>query len=132
MEEQLGLLTATSTPDAKREFERWDHSNHISLMIMSTTFQKPLRAHNLKRLLRPRGQGNVREYIMKMFHIASRFKELKIELSEELIVPMILVSLPTQFYQFTISYNCRKEKWTLNEHISHCVQEEERLKHYKS
>ena len=27
-----------------------------------------------------------------------------------------------------MSYNTQKDKWTLNELISHCVQEEERLK----
>ena len=79
-----------------------------------------------------KGQGNVREYIMEMFHTASRLKALKIELSEELLVLMILVSLSAQFNQFKISYNCQKEKWTLNELISHCVQEEERLKRDKS
>jgi hypothetical protein len=31
-----------------------------------------------------------------------------------------------------VSYNCQKESWTVNELISHCVQEEERLKTDKS
>ncbi|KAH1082376.1 hypothetical protein J1N35_022137 [Gossypium stocksii] len=75
-----------------------------------------------------KGQRNVREYIMKMFHVASRLRALKIEFSEKLLVFMVLVSLPTQFNEFKISYNCQKEKWTLNKLISHCVQEEERLK----
>ncbi|CAN1177880.1 hypothetical protein LINPERPRIM_LOCUS8769 [Linum perenne] len=44
---------------------------------------------------------------------------------------MVLVSLPPQFSQFKISYNCKKEKWSLNELISHCVPEENRLKHDK-
>ncbi|KAH1032277.1 hypothetical protein J1N35_044451 [Gossypium stocksii] len=43
-----------STPNAKKDFERWDRLNHMSLMIMSTTFQKPLGIQNLKRLLRTR------------------------------------------------------------------------------
>ena len=41
---------------------------------------------------------------------------------------MVLISLPAQFNQFKVSYNCQKETWSLNELISHCVQEEERLK----
>lgn len=41
-----------------------------------------------------KGQGNMGEYIMEMFHAASRLKALKIELSEELLVLTILVSLP--------------------------------------
>ncbi|KAH1091184.1 hypothetical protein J1N35_018441 [Gossypium stocksii] len=108
--EQLVPVTTASTLDAKRDFERWDHSNCMSLMIMSTTFQKPLGAHNLKRLLwlRYKSQGNEMEYIMEMFHVSSRLKAFKIELSEELLVLMILVSLLAQFNQFKISYNCQK------------------------
>ncbi|XP_012477543.1 uncharacterized protein LOC105793163 [Gossypium raimondii] len=79
-----------------------------------------------------KGQENVREYIMEMFHTTSRLKALKIELFEELFVLMILVSLPVQFYHFKISYNCQKEKWSLNVLIYHCVQEEEMLKRDKS
>lgn len=56
---------------------------------------------------------------MEMSHLASKLKAL---------VHLILISLPTQFNQFKVSYNCQKDKWTLNKLISHCVQEEERLK----
>ena len=44
---------------------------------------------------------------------------------------LVLISLPTQFSQFKVSYNCQNETWSLNELISHCVQEEERLKQEK-
>ena len=44
---------------------------------------------------------------------------------------LVLISLPTQFSPFKISYNTQKEKWTLNELIAQCVQEEERLKQEK-
>ncbi|KAK5771753.1 hypothetical protein PVK06_047995 [Gossypium arboreum] len=40
-----------------------------------------------------KGQGNMMEYIMEMFHATSRLKALKIELFEELVVLMVLVSL---------------------------------------
>ncbi|KAK5776419.1 hypothetical protein PVK06_044378 [Gossypium arboreum] len=33
-EEQPAPLTAESTPDVKKDFEMWDHSKHMSLMIM--------------------------------------------------------------------------------------------------
>nr|KYP46851.1 hypothetical protein KK1_031554 [Cajanus cajan] len=78
------------------------------------------------------GKGNIREYIMEMSHIASKLKALKLELSEDLLVHLVLISLPTQFGQFKVSYNCQKETWSLNELISHCVQEEERLKQDKT
>ena len=53
------------------------------------------------------------------------------ELSEDILVHLVLISLPTQFSPFKISYNKQKEKWTLNELIAQCVQEEERLKQEK-
>uniref|UniRef100_A0A6N2MTR1 Integrase catalytic domain-containing protein n=1 Tax=Salix viminalis TaxID=40686 RepID=A0A6N2MTR1_SALVM len=75
-----------------------------------------------------KGKGNVREYILEMSHLASKLKALQLELSEDLLVHLVLISLPAQFNQFKVSYNCQKETWSLNELISHCVQEEERLK----
>ena len=41
---------------------------------------------------------------------------------------LVLISLHAQFNQFKVSYNCLKDSWSLNELISHCIQEEERLK----
>ncbi|RVW75445.1 Retrovirus-related Pol polyprotein from transposon TNT 1-94 [Vitis vinifera] len=79
-----------------------------------------------------KGKGNVREYIMEMSHLASKLKALKLELSDDLLVHLVLISLPTQFNRFKVSYNCQKDKWTLNELISFCVQEEKRLKQDKT
>ena len=45
---------------------------------------------------------------------------------------LFLLSLPTQLSQFKVSYNCQKEKWTINEHILYYVQEEKRLKQEKT
>ncbi|XP_074344429.1 uncharacterized protein LOC141683587 [Apium graveolens] len=74
-----------------------------------------------------KGKGNIREYIIRMSNLAGKLKELKLELSDELLVHLVLISLPPQFGHFVVSYNTQKEKWTLNELISHCVQEEERV-----
>lgn len=79
-----------------------------------------------------KGKGNLREYIMEMSNLASKLNILKLELPEDLIVHFVLISLPTHFGQFKVSYNTHKDKWSLNELISHCVQEEERLKRDKS
>ena len=68
---------------------------------------------------------------MEMSHLASKLRAHKLDLSEDLLVHLVLISLPTQFSQFKVSYNCQKETWSLNELISHCVQEEERLKQKK-
>ena len=74
------------------------------------------------------GKGNIREYILEMSHLTSKLKALKLVLSEDLLLHLVLISLPSQFNHFKVSYNCQKESWSLNELISHCDQEEERLK----
>ncbi|XP_025980026.1 uncharacterized protein [Glycine max] len=74
-----------------------------------------------------KGKGNIREYIMEMSNLASKLKSFKLELGEDLLVHLVLISLPAHFGQFKGNYNTQKDKWSLNELISHCVQEEERL-----
>ncbi|XP_062089655.1 uncharacterized protein LOC133796191 [Humulus lupulus] len=44
--------------------------------------------------LKYKGQGNIREYIIEMHHIVSRLKTLKIELSNDVLVLMVLLMLP--------------------------------------
>ncbi|GMP44012.1 hypothetical protein CsSME_00013142 [Camellia sinensis var. sinensis] len=146
-------LTAQSTPEETVYFEKWDRSNKLSLMIMKhgilevfrgaitedvtvagqKRFAKNDKAETSTLLaslisIKYKGNGNVREYIMEMSHLASKLKALKLDLSDDLLVHLVLISFPAQFNQFKVSYNCQKEKWTLNELISFCVQEEERLK----
>ena len=81
--------------------------------------------------MRYKGKGNIREYIMEMSHLVSKLKALKLELSEDLLVHLVLISLPTQFSQFKVSNNCQKETWSLNELISGCVQEKDIIKQDK-
>ena len=42
-QEQPSPLTAEITPDEKMEFERWDRSNHMSLMIMQQCIPEAFR-----------------------------------------------------------------------------------------
>lgn len=155
-------LTDKSFVDEKQDYEKWDRSNRMCLMIMKRGIPESFRGSmsdevtakeflaKIEKLfvkndkaeisttslnlisMRYKDKGNIREYIMEMSHLASKLKALKLELSEDLLVHLVLVSLPAQFNQFKISYNCQKEKWSLNELISHCVQEEERLKQDKT
>ncbi|RDX71795.1 hypothetical protein CR513_48800, partial [Mucuna pruriens] len=73
-----------------------------------------------------KGRGNIREYIMEVSNLAAKFKSLKLELDKDLIVHLVLISLRAHFGQFKVSYNTQKDKWSLNQLISHYVQEEER------
>ena len=64
---------------------------------------------------------------MEISNLASKLKTVKLELGEDILVHLVLISLPAHFGQFKVSYNIQKDKWSFNELISHCVQEEERL-----
>ncbi|KAL2524684.1 hypothetical protein Adt_09738 [Abeliophyllum distichum] len=157
--EKLASLTDASSPDDRRNFEKWERSNRMSLMIIKRGIPEAFRGAvseevtNAKEFLaeiekhfakndkaetstllqslismKYKSKENIREYIMQMSHTASKLKALKLNLSDDLLVHLVLISLPAHFNQFKVNYNCQKEKWTLNELISYCVQEEERLK----
>ncbi|XP_025979688.1 uncharacterized protein LOC114368164 [Glycine soja] len=49
-------------------------------------------------------KGNIREYIMEMSNLASKLKSLKLELGEDLLMHLVLISLPANFGQFKVSY----------------------------
>ncbi|XP_039115899.1 uncharacterized protein LOC120251446 [Dioscorea cayenensis subsp. rotundata] len=151
-------LTDQSSLEDRRVFERWERSNRIGLMIMKNTIpetflnttsdkrdikqfldtleerfvrsDKAETSATLKKLvsMRYKGDRNIREYVLDMCHLAGKLKSLKFEIPEDVLVHMVLISLPPQFSQFEVNYNCQKEKWTVNELISHLAQEEDRIK----
>jgi len=41
-----------------------------------------------------KGKGNIRDYIIEMFNLASKLKSLKLELGKDLLVHLVLISLP--------------------------------------
>ena len=69
----------------------------------------------------------VREHIMQMRDIAAQLKTLEVDMSESFLVHYILNTLPLQYGPFKISYNTHKDKWSINELLAMCVQEEGRL-----
>ena len=69
----------------------------------------------------------LREHIMEMRDIVVQLKSLEIEMSESFLVHFILNSLPFEYEPFKISYNTHKEKWSVNELLTMCVQEKGRL-----
>ena len=151
-------LTDNSTTEEKSIYEKWERSNRMSLMIIKHSISDTIRGampkeENAKKFLsqiadrfvasekveactllsklvtmRYNGKGNIREYIMEMSNLVTKMKALKLEFSQEILVYLVLISLPTQFGPFKINYNTQREKWTLNELIAQCVQEEERMK----
>jgi hypothetical protein len=74
---------------------------------------------------------NVLEHIVEMRDIAAQLKSLEVEIFESFLVYLILNSLPPQYGPFKISYNTHKDNCSINELLTMCVQEKERLKHEK-
>ena len=69
-------------------------------------------------LMQYKGKRNIREYIMEMSNLVTQLRALNLELFDDILVHMVLISFPTQFSPFKINYNTQKEKWTLNELIT--------------
>ena len=76
------------------------------------------------KLIRIRG---VRDHIMGLRDISTQLKTLEVTLSETFLVHFILNTLPQQYSPSKISYNTPKDKWSNNELLTMCVQEEGRL-----
>ncbi|KAI9157783.1 hypothetical protein LWI28_027996 [Acer negundo] len=139
LSEQPASLTDASSLDDRKNFEKWDSSNRMSLMIIKLpeafrgavseeiTKAKEFLAKIEKRFaknnkvetsallqslvsMKYKDKGNIREYIMEMSHIASKLKALKLELSDDLLVHLVLISLSAQYGQFKVSYNYQKVK----------------------
>jgi len=126
--EQPASLTTESSPDDRKNFEKWEHSIRMSLMIIKRDILKAFRGavsdeitlakyflaeiekHFVKNdkietstylvsliFMKYKGQKNIKEYIMQMSYIASKVKALKLELSEDLLVYLVLILPPAQF-----------------------------------
>ena len=64
---------------------------------------------------------------MKMQDLAAQLKILELEISVAFLVHYILSTLHAQYGPFKISYNTQKDKWSISELMTMCVQEEGRL-----
>ena len=121
------------------QIDKWERSNRMCLAIMKRTIptgfrgsiaestsakkflseieqyfaknEKAETSNLLSKLvtMKYKGKGNIREYIIGMSNLAGKLKELKLELSDELLVHLVLISLPPQFGHFVVSYNTQKE-----------------------
>ncbi|KAJ9557382.1 hypothetical protein OSB04_011996 [Centaurea solstitialis] len=74
------------------------------------------------------GQGSIREYILQGIDTACKLKEMKISIDDSFLVHLLLNSLPDQYSHLRSLYNTQKEKWTLDELITICVQEKSEVK----
>ena len=144
--------TSTKEQLSTTNIEKWELSNCMNLMIIRHSILESFRgsiteSENAKKCfveiekyfakngkgeasnlltnltsMRYKDNGNIREYVMKMSNLARKLKTLDIKINENLLVHLVLISLVVQFTQFKISYNTQKDKWSINELISKCVQ----------
>ncbi|XP_019185241.1 PREDICTED: uncharacterized protein LOC109180208 [Ipomoea nil] len=68
-----------------------------------------------------------REHIMQLRDITAQLKELEIILPDDYLVLFALDTLPQEYNPFKISYITHKEDWSINELITMCAMEEQRL-----
>ena len=67
------------------------------------------------------------DHIRRMRDKAAQLKSLEVTVLDTFLVHYILNTLPQQYSPFKISYNIHKDKWSINELLAMCVQEEGRL-----
>jgi hypothetical protein len=146
-------LTDTSTVADITLYERWERSNHLSMMFIKTkistgihgsvdqhekvrdlltaideqfvTSDKALASTLIMKFssLRLTSVRGVHKHIMQMRENVAQLKKLEVEMSESFLVHYILNTLPHQYGPFKISYNTHKEKWSINELMTMCVLE---------
>ena len=119
--------TSTPENLNEANIEKWEQSNRLSLMLMKRSIPEAFRGSitesaNAKKFLLDTEQvfaknekaetrillrklvgikytnkENIREYIMEMSNISRKLKALKLQLSDDLLVHLVLISLPAQF-----------------------------------
>jgi len=100
----------------------WDAKSFIDAIEQYFTSNEKANASSLLTKLisiKYKGKENIREYIMEMSNLTSKLKALKLELPDDLLVHLVLIYLSAHFGQLKVSYNTHKDKWTLDELISH-------------
>ncbi|XP_062005369.1 uncharacterized protein LOC133722499 [Rosa rugosa] len=154
-------ITDTSTRLEKDKAEKWESNNRMCIKIMQRAMTDTVRGGipvceraadflaaieekfkesdkaeitnlmNTLSTMKYDGNGSVREHCLKMIDIASKLKTLEVPVADPWLVYLALSSLPPQFSQLVTTYNTQRDKWTINELISICVQEEDRIKKEK-
>uniref|UniRef100_A0A803M5E7 Integrase catalytic domain-containing protein n=1 Tax=Chenopodium quinoa TaxID=63459 RepID=A0A803M5E7_CHEQI len=150
-------ITEDSTQDAISLYEKWERSNRLSVMFIKTKICTSIRGSvdkhtNVKELIKAIDEQfatsdkalastlimqfssmkltetkGVRDYIMRMRDITAQLKDLEVTMSDSFLVHFILCTLPNQYDPFKVSYNTHKDKCSINELMTMCVQEEGRL-----
>ncbi|KAL0337592.1 UNVERIFIED_CONTAM: Retrovirus-related Pol polyprotein from transposon TNT 1-94 [Sesamum calycinum] len=122
-------IAETSEPVEVDLYEKWERSDRLSVMFIKTKISTSIQGTLIMRFTSQKltGLNGVPEYIMQMRDIATELKSLEVDMSESFLMHYILNTLLPQYALFKISYNTHKDKWSINELMIMCVQEEGRL-----
>ena len=72
--------------------------------------------------LRFTGIRGVCDHIMRMVDISAQLKSLEVSMSESFLFHYIVCTLHPQYSPFKIFSNTHKDKWSINELLTICVQ----------
>ena len=145
-------ITETSTAEPVCLYDKWERFNRRSVMFIKTKVSTGIRGSveqidKVKPLLKAIdeqfvtsdkalastlimqfsstkliGITRVRDHIMHMRDIAAQLRSLEVTMSDTFLVHYILNTFPQQYSPFKISYNTHKDKWSINELLTMCVQ----------
>ncbi|KAB2604291.1 retrotransposon protein [Pyrus ussuriensis x Pyrus communis] len=120
-EEKPAAITAESTADHKAKVEKWERTNRMSLMIMRKAMVSSVKGGVPK-------QDNAKDFLAA---VGEKFKE-----SDKAETGTFLTQITSMKFDgegsLKVSYNTQKVKWGIDELITMCAQEEDRLKSDKS
>lgn len=155
------MITLTSTNAQKLKAEKWERSNKVAVFFMQKYMNETVRGsiaetddaraylaaiaqkfqaspkaeaiNSMGALYKAQfdGESSVRAHIMKLIDIGKKLSALEIPIPNPFLINSALESLPEAYSQLKVSYNTQKDKWTVDELIAYCVQEEARLKREK-
>ncbi|XP_004301906.1 PREDICTED: uncharacterized protein LOC101293797 [Fragaria vesca subsp. vesca] len=73
------------------------------------------------------GAGSIKTHIMQLEEINNKLKDLYMGVNDAQMVHIALESLPVDYSNLKSNYNSQKGKWEIDELISICVNEQERI-----
>ncbi|RVW25654.1 Retrovirus-related Pol polyprotein from transposon TNT 1-94 [Vitis vinifera] len=112
--------TNESTEAMRAHYAKWERSNRLSLI-------------SIKRSIVEHLLGGIPESNnAKEFLVTTRLKALDIPIPDKFIVHQALNTLPSSFSQIKTAYNTLNQSWGVNDLITKCVAEEEKLKREKN
>ncbi|XP_028964560.1 uncharacterized protein [Malus domestica] len=141
-EDKPAGLTDTSTAEDRIKFEKWERANRMSMMIMKKAMAQSVKGgipkHTsakgflaaIEEKFKESEKAETGTFLTQLTSI--KFdgvgSDLEVAVTDQFLVHMALNSLPAKYGQLKVSYNTSKVKWGIDELISMCAQEEDRLK----